>query len=68
MLATLLGLDRLFQDDRDDGTLDHLQLSGLPLEAMVLAKAIGHWVATGLPLVVATPVLSLLLNLDPTAI
>ena len=65
LLATLLGLDRLFQDDRDDGTLDHLILSGLSIEAMVLAKAIGHWVATGLPLVVAAPVLALLLNLEP---
>jgi heme exporter protein B len=68
LLATLLGLDRLFQDDRDDGSLDHLMLSGLPLEAMVLAKAIGHWLATGLPLVVAAPVLSLLLNLEPVGI
>lgn len=68
LLATLLGLDRLFQDDRDDGSLDHLMLSGLPLEAMVLAKAVGHWVAIGLPLVVAAPVLSLMLNLQPAAI
>lgn len=68
LLATLLGLDRLFQEDRDDGTLDFLRLSGLPLEAMVLGKAIGHWVATGLPLVVAAPVLALLLNLEPDAI
>lgn len=68
LLATLLGLDRLFQEDRDDGSLDQLRLSGLPLEAMVLAKASGHWVATGLPLVVAAPVLSLLLNLEPASI
>ncbi|MCW5696271.1 MAG: heme exporter protein CcmB [Bauldia sp.] len=68
LLATLLGLDRLFQDDRDDGTLDQLRLSGLPLEAIVLAKAIGHWIATGLPLVVAAPVFSLFLNIDPAGI
>lgn len=68
LLATLLGLDRMFQDDRDDGTLDFLRLSGLPLEAMVLAKALGHWVATGLPLVVTAPVLSLMLNLEPASI
>jgi heme exporter protein B len=68
LLATLLGLDRLFQDDRDDGTLDQLRLSGLPLEAIVLAKALGHWIATGLPLVLAAPVFSLFLNLDPAAI
>jgi len=65
LLATLLGLDRMFQDDRDDGSLDQLVLSGMPLEAVVLAKAAGHWVATGLPLVVATPILGLLLNLEP---
>ena len=62
LLATLLGLDRLFQDDRDDGSLDHLILSGMPLELVVLAKAIGHWLATGLPLVVGTPVFGLILG------
>jgi len=68
LLATLLGLDRLFQDDRDDGSLDHLILSGLPLELVVLAKAIGHWIATGLPLVVGTPVFGLILGLDAATI
>ncbi len=68
LLATLLGLDRLFQDDRDDGTLDHFFLTGLPLELMALAKILGHWLATGLPLVVAAPVLGLLLDIDPKAL
>ena len=68
LLATLLGLDRLFQDDRDDGSLDHLILSGLPLELVVLAKGIGHWLATGLPLVIGTPVFGLILGLDARAI
>ena len=68
LLATLLGLDRLFQDDRDDGALDQLILSGLSLEAVVLAKALGHWLATGLPLVIAAPILSLFLNLEPVVI
>jgi len=68
LLATLLGLDRLFQDDRDDGSLDHLILSGLPLELVVLAKGIGHWLATGLPLVIGTPVFGLVLGLDARAI
>jgi heme exporter protein B len=67
LLATLLGLDRLFQDDRDDGTLDLLALSSLPLELAVLAKAIGHWLATGLPLVIAAPFLGLLFGLDGKA-
>lgn len=68
LLATLLGLDRMFQDDRDDGSLDQLVLSGMSLEMVVLAKAAGHWVATGLPLVVATPVLGLMLNLEPAVL
>ena len=68
LLATLLGLDRLFQDDRDDGSLDLVFLSGLPMELVVLAKAAGHWLATGLPLTVAAPFLGLLLGLEPLAL
>ena len=48
-------LDRLFGDDRDDGSLDLLKLSDLPLELVVLAKAIGAWLATGLPVALASP-------------
>jgi len=65
LLATLLGLDRLFQDDRDDGSLDLFVLSGTPLELVVFAKAFGHWLATGLPVTLAAPVLGLLLNVEP---
>jgi heme exporter protein B len=65
LLATLLGLDRLFQDDRDDGSLDLLALAGTPLELVVLAKALGHWLASGLPLVIAAPLLGLLLGVEP---
>jgi heme exporter protein B len=68
LLATLLGLDRLFQDDREDGALDLLLISGPPLEATVLAKAAGHWLATGLPLTIAAPVLGLLLGVEPAAL
>ena len=68
LLATLLGLDRLFQDDRDDGSLDLLMLAGPPLEIVVLAKCLGHWLATGLPLVVAAPVLGLLLGIEPAGL
>lgn len=68
LLATLLGLDRLFQDDRDDGGLDLLILSGQPLSLVVLAKSAGHWLATGLPLTVASPFLGLLLGLEPIAL
>ncbi len=68
LLATLLGLDRLFQADRDDGSLDLLLMAGRPLEMVVLIKCLAHWVATGLPLVAAAPVLAIFLNLEPDAI
>jgi heme exporter protein B len=62
-LATLLSLDRLFQADVEDGSLDQIVLGPLPLEASVLAKALAHWLTTGLPLTFAAPVLALMLNL-----
>jgi heme exporter protein B len=65
LLATLLALDRLFQRDFDDGSLDLLALSPLPLELAVLAKVAAHWVATGLPLLIVAPVLGVMLRLDP---
>jgi heme exporter protein B len=65
LLASLLGLDRLFQADRDDGSLDLLILAGdrhlLPLT--ILAKCLAHWTCTALPLVVATPLFGLMLNI-----
>ena len=67
LLASLLGLDRLFGADREDGTLDLFVVSGEPLVLYVLGRAVGHWLATGLPIVVAAPVLGLLLNLEPPA-
>ncbi len=67
LLATLLGLDRLFQADRDDGTLDLMLMAGRPLELVVLIKCLAHWVATGLPLVIAAPMLAIFLNLEPAA-
>ena len=63
LLAALLTLDRLFQADFEDGSLDLLSMGALPLELVAVAKALGHWLTTGLPLVVAAPVLGLLLNL-----
>ena len=68
LLATLLGLDRLFQADHEDGTLDHLRLSALPLELVVLVKCVAHWSVTGLPLVLAAPLLGLTLALDGPAL
>ena len=68
LLAALLNLDRLFRDDRDDGSLDLLVMSGVPLELTVLAKCAGAWLATGLPLTVVAPLLSMLLGLEPAAL
>ncbi len=70
LLASLLGLERLFQIDHEDGSLDILVLArhDTPLPALVLAKCIAHWLVTGLPLVLVSPLLGLLLNMDATAI
>lgn len=66
LLASLLGLDRIFSADHDDGSLDLLLLAPVPLELIVVAKGAAHWAATGLPLVIAAPLLGLLLGLEPT--
>jgi heme exporter protein B len=68
LLAALLSLDRLFEGDYQDGGLDLLALSSLPLEFAVLAKCAAHWVATGLPLALASPVLAITVNLEPAEI
>lgn len=67
LLATLLGLDRLFQADEEDGALDQFLLSGGSLTMLVLAKALAHWLVTGLPLSLAAPVLGLMLAIEPQA-
>jgi heme exporter protein B len=68
LLAALLSLDRLFQPDYEDGGLDLLALSPLPLEFAVLAKTAAHWAASGVPLVAASPFLGLAVDLDPSSI
>src|SRR3954462_6510945 len=65
LLASLLSLERLFQNDYEDGSLELLTLTSLPLEAVVFAKVLAHWLVTGLPLIVAAPLLALLLNMNP---
>ena len=67
LLASLLTLDRLFTADHEDGSLDLIVMGRTPLELACAAKALAHWLAAGLPLIVATPALGLLLNLDATA-
>lgn len=63
LLAAMLSLDRLFQVDADEGGLDLLVLAPLPLEAVVLAKCLAHWLVTGVPLILSAPILSILLNM-----
>ena len=65
LLACLLSLDRVFQLDWEDGSLDLLATSPLPLEGVAAIKALAHWLTTGLPLVALAPVLGILLNLPP---
>jgi heme exporter protein B len=63
VLAALLSLDRLFQGDYEDGSLDLIALSPLPLEMTALAKIAAHWFSTGLPLTLLSPLLALMFNL-----
>jgi heme exporter protein B len=67
VLATLIGLDRLFQADEEDGSLDLMTGAPVPLECVVLAKVTAHWLTTGLPLALASPLFGLLVALDGTA-
>ena len=64
LLATLLGLDRLFQADADDGSLDVLVNAKLPLELVVLVKCAAHWTASALPLIVVSPLFGLMLAME----
>jgi heme exporter protein B len=67
LLANLLALDRLIATDHEDGSLDLILTARVPLELALVAKALAHWFTTGLPLVIAAPLLGLLLNLGPGA-
>jgi heme exporter protein B len=68
LLAMLLGLDRLFQADAEDGSLDLFHLGETSLEIAVLIKCLAHWMSTGLPLTLAAPFLGLMLEQDGAAI
>jgi heme exporter protein B len=67
LLASLLTLDRLLAIDHEDGSLDLILTAPVALELTVAVKGVAHWLTTGLPLVIATPLLGLLLNLAPAA-
>jgi heme exporter protein B len=63
-LSMLLGLDRLFRADEDDGTLLLFRHAAIPLEAVVGGKLVAHWLLTALPVLVASPLLAILLSMD----
>jgi heme exporter protein B len=64
LLSALLSLPRIFESDYEDGALEVMATSELPLELIAVAKSMAHWLSTGIPLALLAPVLGLLLNLD----
>ena len=66
-LAMLLGLDRLFRADAEDGSLQLFRHAAIPLEAIVFGKVIAHWLLSALPLIVASPLLALILSMESSA-
>jgi len=68
LLATLLGLERMVQQDAEDGTLDLFRLSPLPLELVVVAKILAHWLTSGLIIAILAPLLAPLLSLSEKAL
>lgn len=67
LLAALLSLPRMLESDEEDGTLEVLATGPLPLELVCAAKALAHWISTGIPLTLMAPLLGLMLNLDADA-
>lgn len=67
LLAALLSLPRIFEGDYEDGSLEVMAMGSLPLELVVAAKALAHWISTGIPLALLSPLLGILLNLDLNA-
>ena len=68
LLSTLLGLDRLFQGDEEDGALDLLAHARAPLETIILVKCAAHWTASALPLIIVSPLFGPMLALDAKAL
>ena len=65
LLAVLLSVDRVFQPDHEDGSLEQMMLAPMSLELVVIAKTAAHWITTVIPLAIAAPLFGLLLNLAP---
>ncbi|MGN6749195.1 MAG: heme exporter protein CcmB [Xanthobacteraceae bacterium] len=67
LLASLLALDRLFAADHEDGSLDLILTGRAPLELVIAAKGLAHWLTTAVPLIVAAPLIGLLLDIEASA-
>lgn len=67
ILSSLLSADRMFHEDYEDGSLEIIALGPLPLELVAFAKAIAHWLSVGIPLVLLSPLLALMLNMESRA-
>jgi heme exporter protein B len=65
LLAAMLSMERMFQADYEDGSLELLALTPVPLELTVLAKVLSHWLTTGLPLIIVSPLLAIMMNIPP---
>ena len=68
LLATMLGLQRMFATDHADGTLEQMAISPTPLVWLVVGKVVAHWLVSGLPLVLMAPALGIQFDLDPGAL
>jgi heme exporter protein B len=68
LLSAVLSVDALFQEDRDDGSLDALVIGPLPAELIAASKSIAHWATTCVPLILITPLAGLLLNIEPESL
>ncbi|ELX7501074.1 heme exporter protein CcmB [Vibrio fluvialis] len=64
LLSALLSLERLFRDDYQDGSLEQMMLMPVPLPVVVISKVLAHWLLTGVPLILISPLLAILLSLD----
>ncbi len=64
LLSALLSLERLFKDDFQDGSLEQMMLMPVPLPLIVISKVMAHWLLTGLPLILISPLLAILLSLN----
>ncbi len=67
LLAALLSLDAIFRSDFEDGSLEQILLSAHPVSVLILAKVLAHWLITGLPLLLVSPLIGVLLNLPQGA-